>query len=404
MEDRAATSPFETRSSRGYCKAACRERGARRSSPLSVRRVRISRNLLRRCGSLSGSRPCGAVRSASKCSATTSSASSGSTTNSKFRRCGYDAADAFDPITWSNANSGLMCASGERINRKGGPYNSAAVSASGNVMATRQQPIISAATKSPSAKSLLPSPPDKASVPAAIIPALPLAAQPSSNASKLRLERDTNASDRRSDQAPPPLTEDEDDSDGNNLDGSMQQMDNLLSTLHSKEARLNWMLEAEMEAQNTQADMSKTPVPADSTPTNATRLPSRGPGQSRDDDSPRQATRPAEFLTTPPGATGKQPPAIGNLSSSSNGLAVATSEKRTNTATDRDSLLLKRNGTLSISKMQPIQPLKSASILKLVGNSGNKSGNAKSKDELVEEYKRARRAELEAMLRTMVQR
>ncbi|KAF1332068.1 Kinesin protein, partial [Globisporangium splendens] len=284
--------------------------------------------------------------------------------------------------------------------------------------------------------------------------------------------RKRRADSRLSTGTPPPLTEDEDDSDGNNLDGSMQQIDSLLSMLHSKEARLNWMLEAEMEAQNTQADMSKTPVAADSAPTNATprstitrtwaverRLrnlvavppplrsaaaptislapsPAGNLDGTRQDsttmvatasdrqkrhvnggdalsaltlekakhDSPRQATRPAELLTTPPGTTGKQPPATGNLNSSSNGLAVATSEKHTNMATDRDSLPLKRNGTLSISKMQPVQPLKSASILKLVGNSGNKSGNAKSKDELVEEYKRARRAELEAMLRTMVQR
>lgn len=42
---------------------------------------------------------------------------------------------------------------------------------------------------------------------------------------------------------------------------------------------------------------------------------------------------------------------------------------------------------------------KSASLLKLVGGS-DKLG--KSKEELVDEYKRARRAELEAMLRTMV--
>lgn len=43
--------------------------------------------------------------------------------------------------------------------------------------------------------------------------------------------------------------------------------------------------------------------------------------------------------------------------------------------------------------------VKSASILKLVGHSERLG---KSKDELVDEYKRARRAELEAMLRTMV--
>lgn len=46
---------------------------------------------------------------------------------------------------------------------------------------------------------------------------------------------------------------------------------------------------------------------------------------------------------------------------------------------------------------------KSASILKLVNLSTGDSG-AKTKDELVDEYKRARRVELEAMLRTMVEK
>jgi len=45
--------------------------------------------------------------------------------------------------------------------------------------------------------------------------------------------------------------------------------------------------------------------------------------------------------------------------------------------------------------------VKAASILKLVG-SGDSSG--KTREELVEEYKRARRLELEAMMRTMVQK
>lgn len=54
---------------------------------------------------------------------------------------------------------------------------------------------------------------------------------------------------------------------------------------------------------------------------------------------------------------------------------------------------------LSSTKHTETEP-KSASLLKLVGGGSDRLG--KSKEELVDEYKRARRAELEAMLRTMV--
>lgn len=50
------------------------------------------------------------------------------------------------------------------------------------------------------------------------------------------------------------------------------------------------------------------------------------------------------------------------------------------------------------------EPGKSAAILKLVGSAAAAEKMGKSHDELVEEYKRARRAELEAMMRTMVQK
>lgn len=50
------------------------------------------------------------------------------------------------------------------------------------------------------------------------------------------------------------------------------------------------------------------------------------------------------------------------------------------------------------------EPGKSAAILKLVGSTTAAEKMGKSRDELVEEYKRARRAELEAMMRSMVQK
>lgn len=49
-------------------------------------------------------------------------------------------------------------------------------------------------------------------------------------------------------------------------------------------------------------------------------------------------------------------------------------------------------------------PVKSVAILKLVGSAAAAESIGKSREELVEAYKRARRAELEAMMRTMVQK
>jgi hypothetical protein len=77
---------------------------------------------------------------------------------------------------------------------------------------------------------------------------------------------------------------------------------------------------------------------------------------------------------------------------------MATNNRRvnewtsTNSTSVRDSILLKQ------------EPGKSAAILKLVGSAAAAEKMGKSRDELVEEYKRARRAELEAMMRSMVQK
>lgn len=54
------------------------------------------------------------------------------------------------------------------------------------------------------------------------------------------------------------------------------------------------------------------------------------------------------------------------------------------------------------SNSQPEQ-VKASSILKLVG-SGSGDASGKTREELIEEYKRARRVELEAVMRTMVQK
>lgn len=59
--------------------------------------------------------------------------------------------------------------------------------------------------------------------------------------------RTRRAEDSKPSQIPEPLDDDDDDDafdDSSEFDKSMQQMGNLLHSLHSKEARLNWMLEA----------------------------------------------------------------------------------------------------------------------------------------------------------------
>lgn len=81
-----------------------------------------------------------------------------------------------------------------------------------------------------------------------------------------------------------------------------------------------------------------------------------------------------------------------------------TSEPRAPSAARR--LAQRLFGKPSASSLPPptkTDELKSASILKLV-NLSTGDAAAKSKEELVDEYKRARRVELEAMLRTMIEK
>lgn len=66
------------------------------------------------------------------------------------------------------------------------------------------------------------------------------AQQPLSNAMKLQQQEEPEKIVRPNAGASPLLDDDEND----DLNGSLQQMDSLLTSLHSKEAHLNWMLEA----------------------------------------------------------------------------------------------------------------------------------------------------------------
>ncbi|KAJ0409174.1 hypothetical protein ATCC90586_010255 [Pythium insidiosum] len=207
-----------------------------------------------------------------------------------------------------------------------------------------------------------------------------------------------------------------------------EQLHSLVHRLQSNEARLHWMLEAEMEAQNTRAQPAAAPTAADRVaqpvnvarswaveralqrklvsvpaPVRATQEPAADsppptmPPSARQQDSvdkenstrqPSQTSSPRRPLQATSGRTNPNP----NPSPSQSGPSAGS-----------------RRAPAASTLRSPPQsladeaPLKSASILKLVGSSAaDKMG--KSKDELVDEYKRARRAELEAMLRTMVQR
>lgn len=109
-------------------------------------------------------------------------------------------------------------------------------------------------------------------------------------------------------------------------------------------------------------------------------------------DSPRRPTRPTELLHAP---------ATKDKAVTSTGHTVSALPPSTRRQVPNRHPLQPHHNSALFSKMLSDEP-KSASILKLVGNGADKMG--KSKDELVDEYKRARRAELEAMLRIMVQR
>ncbi|TYZ62291.1 hypothetical protein PybrP1_006972, partial [[Pythium] brassicae (nom. inval.)] len=226
-----------------------------------------------------------------------------------------------------------------------------------------------------------------------------------------------------------PLTDDDVEDDSSEFGKSMQQMGSLLNSLHSKEARLNWMLEAEMEAQNTK----QVAAPA------ATTSPSTGQADATADSLEKRLR---SLVQVPPplrsgaqigtgesssaGAGGQSIAAISSAPSAAKSLeeAAAGGRPRSDTAApsqaapasrlthaissrDDDALNSLAFGTSKLDSpreptlvkaLQPSAKLKSASILKLVAT--DKLG--KSREELVDEYKRARRAELEAMLRTMV--
>ncbi|KAJ0404184.1 hypothetical protein P43SY_002027 [Pythium insidiosum] len=207
-----------------------------------------------------------------------------------------------------------------------------------------------------------------------------------------------------------------------------EQLHSLVHRLQSNEARLHWMLEAEMEAQNTRAYPAAAPTAADrvAQPVNVARSWAVERALQR-----KLVSVPAPVRATQEPAADSPPPTMPPSKRQQDSVDKENSTRQpSQTSSPRRPLQAtsvrtnpspspgpSQSGPSAGSRRAPAAstlrsppqsladepPVKSASILKLVGSSAaDKMG--KSKDELVDEYKRARRAELEAMLRTMVQR
>ncbi|KAG7393754.1 hypothetical protein PHYPSEUDO_004517 [Phytophthora pseudosyringae] len=241
-------------------------------------------------------------------------------------------------------------------------------------------------------------------------------------------------------------------------DQPRDQLTTLENQLKSKEARLNWMLEAEMEAQNAGAAADTTPedvkhmraerptvtrswavearlrrqLVAVPPPLRATqpdsgsgaRSPGKLNGRMEETKSPVIDQREAApvkrvlpvLVETPPAslrvdlaadqltsqpvprqpARRRAPSPPTESYSPVDQVAAGSRRSRADTFARRHPAGRSELTTLSF----PPEQAKASSILKLVGSgSGNASG--KTREELVEAYKRARRAELEVMMRTM---
>lgn len=232
-------------------------------------------------------------------------------------------------------------------------------------------------------------------------------------------------------------------------DQPRDQLTTLENQLQSKEARLNWMLEAEMEAQNAGAvvdpgDAPRPPVTRSwAVETRLRRQLVAIPPPLRDmQPDPGSKARGEGKLNnlvemTNLAANGRETQSVKRVlpaltesqpGSSRTDLAVdqPTSQpvSRQNTRNYTPTPPTESHSSAGqsstgsrrsrVAKSQPHPPghsepktstelVKASSILKMVG-SGSSNASGKTRDELIEEYKRARRVELEAMMRTMVRK
>ncbi|DBA00748.1 TPA: hypothetical protein N0F65_001219 [Lagenidium giganteum] len=202
------------------------------------------------------------------------------------------------------------------------------------------------------------------------------------------------------------------------VDEQQTKFDSLVFKLHSKEARLNWMLEAEMEAQNANRDRQAHPqrhvqdqqhvvnVPSPLRAERRTREPEIRSMSDMNVAAPiANNSTPRQRIPAPPQAPQDESKVARNVLKEDS-LRVPSTLAESNAETIRSPRAAQARAPVRHVVEKPVTSTKSdqptsAALLKLV-NSGTSERTGKTRDQLVDEYKRARRAELEAMLRTMV--
>ncbi|KAG6976651.1 hypothetical protein JG688_00001137 [Phytophthora aleatoria] len=235
--------------------------------------------------------------------------------------------------------------------------------------------------------------------------------------------------DRQRNNTTDQLVEDASGSPGKASAQPRDQLTTLETQLQSKEARLNWMLEAEMEAQNA-GNTTSGATPARPTVTRSWAVETRLrrqlvaiPPPMRDmQPDPRGEGKLNNRVETQSSAIHQRKAESGQRvlpvlvssppASSRTDLAHCTPSPPTesHSPADQTTAASRRSRVSTIAKSHPTgrselttstEQMKASSILKMAGSG---SGDPKTRAEIIEEYKRARRVELEAMMRTMVQK
>ncbi|GMF23919.1 unnamed protein product [Phytophthora lilii] len=190
-------------------------------------------------------------------------------------------------------------------------------------------------------------------------------------------------------------------------DQPRDQLTNLETQLQSKEARLNWMLEALVGIPAPLRETQPDPIVRGKL--------TGGVGTDQQEAAPAKRVLPV-LVESPPApsqieSAADQPP----TSIKPVRRRAPSPPTENHTPADRGSAGNRRSRADAFTKSHQLgysepttsttqsEQVKAASILKLVG-SGSSDVSGKSREDLIEDYKRARRVELEAMMRTMVQK
>ncbi|KAG2855259.1 hypothetical protein PC110_g17622 [Phytophthora cactorum] len=253
--------------------------------------------------------------------------------------------------------------------------------------------------------------------------------------------------DRQRNNTTDQLVEDASGSPGKASAQPRDQLTTLETQLQSKEARLNWMLEAEMEAQNA-GNTTSGATPGDPPRPTVTRswavetrlrrqlvaIPPpmrdmqpdpRGEGKLNNRVETQSSAihqRKAEsgqrilpvLVETPPASSrtdlASDQPTSHRVPRQPVRHCTPSPPTESHSPADQTTAASRRSRVNTIARSDPTgrsklttstEQMKASSILKMVGSG---SGDPKTRAEIIEEYKRARRVELEAMMRTMVQK